>query len=108
MVGWLSGKHALRALCQAAVGAPTQLAPAVMQQLMKELKDLAAKPAEGITVFLNEDNIADVQAEVEGPGARRPLHPLVPCCQRRALSTARASPRRLSQRARRSKGACFA
>lgn len=70
------------------------LPPAVIRQVAKELKDLQEKPEEGIKVggfagkaqrhlveywhieisivlqlILNEDNIADVQAEYEGPGA---------------------------------------
>jgi len=43
------------------------LTPAATVQLMKELKDLDKKPCEGIKVFINEENVADVQAEIEGP-----------------------------------------
>ena len=66
------------------------LPPAVIKAIAKELKDLQEKPEEGIKVWLqtsleasaaalvqcvvfvqlilSEDNIADVQAEYEGPG----------------------------------------
>mmetsp|Transcript_38561 Transcript_38561/g.109044 ORF Transcript_38561/g.109044 Transcript_38561/m.109044 type:complete len:209 (-) Transcript_38561:275-901(-) len=45
------------------------LAPKALAQLMKELRELEKKPCEGIKVLVNEDNIADVQAEVEGPAS---------------------------------------
>mmetsp|Transcript_25658 Transcript_25658/g.66046 ORF Transcript_25658/g.66046 Transcript_25658/m.66046 type:complete len:210 (+) Transcript_25658:99-728(+) len=44
-----------------------QLSHAALSQLMKEMRDLDKKPCEGIKVIMNEDNIADVQAELEGP-----------------------------------------
>ncbi len=80
------------------------LPPAVIKQIAKELKDLQEKPEEGIKVcafpaplagwscvplalntwphrllflqlFLSDDNIADVQAEYEGPGELQPEGP---------------------------------
>lgn len=42
----------------------------MQKALLKELRDLEAKPDEGITVVVNEDNIAEVTAEMEGPGTR--------------------------------------
>eukprot|EP00736_Rhodelphis_marinus_P013441 Rmarinus@m.22934 len=35
--------------------------------LMKELNSLMKSPIEGMKIFLNEDNITDIQAEIEGP-----------------------------------------
>ncbi|KAK9824376.1 hypothetical protein WJX72_009836 [[Myrmecia] bisecta] len=43
------------------------VSPAVINRLAKELRELQLKPEEGLKVHLNEDNIADVQAEFEGP-----------------------------------------
>lgn len=34
---------------------------------MKELTDLSTSPPEGIRVHINETNIADITAELEGP-----------------------------------------
>lgn len=44
-----------------------QLAPAVVRDLAKQLSDLQESPCEGIRVHINEQNLADVQAEIEGP-----------------------------------------
>lgn len=38
-----------------------------LNRLAKELRDLQKKPEEGIKIVLNEENIADVQAEYDGP-----------------------------------------
>eukprot|EP00891_Asterochloris_glomerata_P003712 jgi/Astpho2/3712/e_gw1.00060.65.1_t len=38
-----------------------------IKKLARELKDLQDKPEEGIKVHVSEENIADVQAEYEGP-----------------------------------------
>uniref|UniRef100_A0A7S1SKZ5 E2 ubiquitin-conjugating enzyme n=1 Tax=Tetraselmis chuii TaxID=63592 RepID=A0A7S1SKZ5_9CHLO len=43
------------------------LSNTALAQLVKELRDLDKKPCEGIKVLINEENIADVQAELEGP-----------------------------------------
>ncbi|DBB03669.1 hypothetical protein WJX82_006008 [Trebouxia sp. C0006] len=50
-----------------AAHAAEPLPAAVIKQIAKELKDLQEKPEEGIKLFLSDDNIADVQAEYEGP-----------------------------------------
>lgn len=47
---------------------PQVLPPAVQKALLRELRDLEAKPDEGITVIVNEENIAEVAVEMEGPG----------------------------------------
>jgi ubiquitin-conjugating enzyme E2 S len=41
--------------------------PAVLAGVMKELKNMKKSPPDGIKVFVNESNIADVQADIEGP-----------------------------------------
>ena len=41
--------------------------PAVMATVMKELKDMKKSPADGIKVTINESNLADIQAEIDGP-----------------------------------------
>jgi ubiquitin-conjugating enzyme E2 S len=38
-----------------------------MKLLAKDLRDLQEKPCEGIRVIVNEQDVADVQAELEGP-----------------------------------------
>ena len=41
--------------------------PAVLATVMKELKDMKKSPPDGIKVSINESNIADIQAEIDGP-----------------------------------------
>lgn len=48
-------------------GADAQLPPQVIKRLIQEIKELTEKPPEGIVVLLNEDNVSDIQAELEGP-----------------------------------------
>lgn len=43
------------------------LSPETVNTIVKQLRELQVEPAEGIRVFMNEENIADVQAEVDGP-----------------------------------------
>lgn len=43
------------------------LTPASINSLTKELSQLMTKPEEGIRVFMNEQNVADIIAEIEGP-----------------------------------------
>lgn len=44
------------------------LAPQVSRQICKELQQLISDPPEGIKVILNEEDISDIQAVIEGPG----------------------------------------
>ena len=44
------------------------ISPSVINRLVKELKESQKSPLEGIDVVINEENITDVQADVEGPG----------------------------------------
>lgn len=41
--------------------------PAVLASVMKDLKGLRKSPPDGIKVSINEANVADIQAEIEGP-----------------------------------------
>jgi ubiquitin-protein ligase len=43
------------------------LSPGTVNAIVKQLRELQEKPAEGISVVVNEENVADVQAEVLGP-----------------------------------------
>ncbi|KAI8467169.1 MAG: ubiquitin-conjugating enzyme/RWD-like protein [Monoraphidium minutum] len=43
------------------------LSAQAMRQLAKDLRSLQDKPCEGIRVLVNEQDLADVQAEIEGP-----------------------------------------
>lgn len=44
------------------------LHPQIIKQVSKELTSLTNDPPEGIKVFLNEQDITDIQATIEGPG----------------------------------------
>lgn len=46
------------------------LAPQVSRQICKELQQLISDPPEGIKVILNEEDISDIQAVIDGPGKR--------------------------------------
>lgn len=45
------------------------LSPQIIRRLVKEMHDLVNDPPEGIKVNLNEDDVTDIQAYIEGPGA---------------------------------------
>lgn len=44
------------------------LSPQIIRGIIKELHELANNPPEGIRVSINEADISDIQAFVEGPG----------------------------------------
>ena len=52
-----------------ASGAGSSLGPAAITKLTRELMALQSKPLEGIKIYMNEENVADVQAEIQGPTA---------------------------------------
>jgi len=41
--------------------------PSVLKKVSKELADLSQNPPAGIRVYINEQNLADIQAEIDGP-----------------------------------------
>ncbi|XP_020800049.1 ubiquitin-conjugating enzyme E2 S-like [Drosophila serrata] len=43
------------------------LSPQVIRQVMKELQDMVTEPPEGIKVLINERDVLDIQALIEGP-----------------------------------------
>lgn len=43
------------------------LPPAVLKKVQRECMDMLEKPVDGIRVIINEQNIADIQAEIDGP-----------------------------------------
>jgi ubiquitin-conjugating enzyme E2 S len=43
------------------------LSPKVMKELARELKSLDEAPPEGIRVIVNEENLANIHAEIDGP-----------------------------------------
>eukprot|EP00850_Spirogloea_muscicola_P022510 SM000299S10834 [mRNA] locus=s299:37320:39509:+ [translate_table: standard] len=47
--------------------AAESLSPKVLKELARELKLLVSAPPEGIRVAVNEDNVACVQADIDGP-----------------------------------------
>lgn len=44
------------------------LHPQIVRQVMREVVELSQNPPEGIKVILNEGDITDIQATIEGPG----------------------------------------
>lgn len=44
------------------------LSPQVIRALSKELAELVSQPPEGITLILNDEDLTDIQALIEGPG----------------------------------------
>ena len=44
------------------------MSPQIIRQVTKELLDLQKNPPEGIRVFMNEEDITDIHATIEGPG----------------------------------------
>ncbi len=44
------------------------LSPQIIRGIIKELHELGNNPPEGIRVSINEADISDIQAFVEGPG----------------------------------------
>ena len=44
------------------------VSPQVIRRVTKEVLELAESPPEGIKVFVNEEDITDIQATITGPG----------------------------------------
>ena len=44
------------------------LPPQIIRKVTKEVMGLAEDPPEGVKVFVNEEDITDIQATIEGPG----------------------------------------
>ena len=44
------------------------LSPQIIRQVVKELQDLVMEPPEGIKVQMNDEDVTDIQAYIEGPG----------------------------------------
>ena len=44
------------------------VSPQIIRQVTKELVELQKDPPEGIKVFLNEEDITDIRAAIDGPG----------------------------------------
>lgn len=44
------------------------LCPQVLRRVTKEVLELASEPPEGIKVYVNEEDLTDIQASIEGPG----------------------------------------
>ena len=46
------------------------VSPQVIRRVTKEVMELAESPPEGIKVFINEEDITDIQATITGPGIK--------------------------------------
>jgi len=44
------------------------MSPHIIRQVTRELTDLQKNPPEGIKVIVNEEDVTDVQATIDGPG----------------------------------------
>lgn len=42
--------------------------PQVIRQVSKEVKTLSTEQLEGIKIIVNESNLTDIQATIDGPG----------------------------------------
>lgn len=47
------------------------LSPQIIRRVAKEMTDLSAQPPEGIRVIINDEDVTDIQAVIEGPGELR-------------------------------------
>lgn len=45
------------------------LSPQIIRQVVKEMSDIQINSPEGIKVQINEADVTDIQAVLEGPGA---------------------------------------
>jgi len=45
------------------------MSPQIIRQVTKELIDIQKNPPEGIRVIMNEEDVTDIQATIEGPGS---------------------------------------
>lgn len=46
--------------------------PQVIRKVSKEVKDLTQEKLEGIKISVNESNLTDIQATIDGPGKQSP------------------------------------
>lgn len=44
------------------------LSPQIIRRVAKEMSDLVAHPPEGIRVVMNDEDVTDIQAFIDGPG----------------------------------------
>jgi len=44
------------------------MSPQIIREVSKELIDLQKNPPEGIKIIMNEEDVTDIQATIEGPG----------------------------------------
>lgn len=44
------------------------MSPQIIRTVVKELTDLSEHPPEGLRIIINEEDVTDIQAVIEGPG----------------------------------------
>lgn len=49
------------------------LSPQIIRGIVKEMQDLVSSPPEGIKVQINEEDVTDIQAFIEGPAGNYPI-----------------------------------
>lgn len=47
------------------------LSPQIIRGVAKEMQDLVNHPPEGIKVQINEEDVTDIQAFIEGPSGKK-------------------------------------
>lgn len=47
------------------------LSPQIIRRVTREISELVNQPPEGIRVLLNEEDVTDIQAVIEGPGMHK-------------------------------------
>lgn len=50
------------------------LSPQIIRGVAKEMQDLVNHPPEGIKVQINEEDVTDIQAFIEGPSGKKLLN----------------------------------
>lgn len=43
------------------------LSPQIIRRVVKEMEDLVSNPPEGIKVQINDEDVTDIQAYIDGP-----------------------------------------
>lgn len=76
-------------MCFLQISNVENLSPQIIRRVAKEMAELTAQPPEGIRVILNEADVTDIQAVIEGPCKNRSIirFPRMLSCLSRSGST---------------------
>lgn len=62
------------------------LSPQIIRRVAKEMAELIAQPPEGIRVILNEADVTDIQAVIEGPCMKSRALFARSCCSLKSIA----------------------